>query len=138
MTKAELVEVVAAQSRLTKKSAAEILDIVFANIGKAVKKDQRFSYPGFGTWSVRSPQGAEDPQPADQRDDEAQGLEDDRLPARQGAEELAVARGAPRARSGLTEGVVQQDGAPLVFQRPRRTPAARRQAPHRTRWGPAR
>jgi DNA-binding protein HU-beta len=54
MTKAELVEVVAAQSRLTKKSAAEILDIVFANIGKAVKKDQRFSYPGFGTWSVRS------------------------------------------------------------------------------------
>ncbi|ADO70039.1 MULTISPECIES: HU family DNA-binding protein [Stigmatella] len=54
MTKAELVEVVAAQSRLTKKSAAEILDIVFSNIGKAVKRDARFSYPGFGTWSVRS------------------------------------------------------------------------------------
>jgi DNA-binding protein HU-beta len=54
MTKAELVEVVAAQSKLTKKSAAEVLDIVFNNIGKAVKKDARFSYPGFGTWSVRS------------------------------------------------------------------------------------
>ena len=54
MTKAELVEMVAAQSRLTKKNAAEIIEIVFANIGKAVKKDQRFSYPGFGTWSVRS------------------------------------------------------------------------------------
>ncbi|MDY7229248.1 HU family DNA-binding protein [Hyalangium rubrum] len=54
MTKAELVEVVAAQSKLTKKSAAELLDIVFSNIGKAVKKDARFSYPGFGTWSVRS------------------------------------------------------------------------------------
>ena len=54
MTKAELVEMVAAQSRLTKKNAAEIIDIVFANIGKAVKKDQRFSYPGFGTWSIRS------------------------------------------------------------------------------------
>lgn len=54
MTKAELVEVVAAQSRLTKKSAAEILEIVFNNIGKAVKKDARFSYPGFGTWSLRS------------------------------------------------------------------------------------
>ena len=54
MTKAELVEVVAAQSRLTKKSAAEIIDIVFSNIGKAVKRDARFSYPGFGTWSVRS------------------------------------------------------------------------------------
>jgi len=54
MTKAELVEVVAAQSRLTKKSASEILEIVFSNIGKAVKKDARFSYPGFGTWSLRS------------------------------------------------------------------------------------
>ena len=54
MTKAELVEVVAAQTRLTKKSAAEIIDIVFSNIGKAVKRDARFSYPGFGTWSVRS------------------------------------------------------------------------------------
>lgn len=54
MTKAELVEVVAAQSKLTKKSAAELIDIVFSNIGKAVKKDARFSYPGFGTWSVRS------------------------------------------------------------------------------------
>ena len=54
MTKAELVEAVAAQSKLTKKSAAEILDVVFSNIGKAVKKDARFSYPGFGTWSLRS------------------------------------------------------------------------------------
>jgi DNA-binding protein HU-beta len=54
VTKAELVEAVAAQSRLTKKSAAEILEIVFSNIGKAVKKDERFSYPGFGTWSMRS------------------------------------------------------------------------------------
>lgn len=54
MTKAELVEVVAAQTKLTKKSAANIIDVVFNNIGKAVKKDTRFSYPGFGTWSVRS------------------------------------------------------------------------------------
>jgi DNA-binding protein HU-beta len=54
MTKAELVEVVAEQSNLTKKAAAQILDIVFTNIGKAVKKDTRFSYPGFGTWSLRS------------------------------------------------------------------------------------
>jgi DNA-binding protein HU-beta len=54
MTKAELVEQVAAQANLTKKNAAEILDVVFSNIGKAVKKDARFSYPGFGTWSLRS------------------------------------------------------------------------------------
>lgn len=54
MTKAELVEAVAVQTRLTKKHAAEILEVVFNNIGRAVKKDERFSYPGFGTWSLRS------------------------------------------------------------------------------------
>lgn len=54
MTKAELVEAVASQSRLTKKAAAEVLEVVFNNIGKAVKKDARFSYPGFGTWSIRT------------------------------------------------------------------------------------
>ncbi len=54
MTKAELVEAVALQSKMTKKSAAELMDIVFSNIGEAVKRDARFSYPGFGTWSLRS------------------------------------------------------------------------------------
>ena len=54
MTKAELVEAVAQQTRLTKKSASEIIDVVFDNIGEAVKKDVRFSYPGFGTWSIRT------------------------------------------------------------------------------------
>lgn len=54
MTKAELVEAVAAQTHLTKKNAAEILEVVFSNIGKAVKRDVRFSYPGFGTWSLRT------------------------------------------------------------------------------------
>lgn len=54
MTKAELVETVAVQTRLTKKSAAEIIDVVFNNIGKAVKAENRFSYPGFGTWTMRS------------------------------------------------------------------------------------
>ena len=54
MTKAELVEVVANQSRLTKKTAARIIDIIFDNIGNAVKNEARFSYPRFGTWSLRS------------------------------------------------------------------------------------
>ncbi len=54
MTKADLVEAVASQSRMTKKAAAQVLEVVFANIGKAVKKDERFSYPGFGTWSIRT------------------------------------------------------------------------------------
>jgi DNA-binding protein HU-beta len=54
VTKAELVEAVAAESKLTKKFAAELMDVVFSNIGKAVKQDSRFSYPGFGTWSLRT------------------------------------------------------------------------------------
>ena len=54
MTKAELVEAVAQQTRLTKKDAAHLMDVVFDNIGKAVKADARFSYPGFGTWSIRT------------------------------------------------------------------------------------
>ena len=54
MTKAELVETVAQQTRMTKKAAGDIIDVVFDNIGKAVKLDERFSYPGFGTWSIRT------------------------------------------------------------------------------------
>lgn len=54
MTKAELVEAIAIQTRMTKKATAELMDIVFENIGRAVKQDARFSYPGFGTWSLRS------------------------------------------------------------------------------------
>jgi DNA-binding protein HU-beta len=54
LTKAELVQAVAMQTRMTKKSAADILDVIFNNIGSAVKRDARFSYPGFGTWSLRT------------------------------------------------------------------------------------
>ncbi len=54
MTKADLVEAVSLQTRMTKKAAMELIDVVFDNIGKAVKKDARFSYPGFGTWSIRT------------------------------------------------------------------------------------
>ncbi len=54
MTKAELVEAVSVQTKLTKKATAEMIDVVFDNIVKAVKADERFSYPGFGTWSLRN------------------------------------------------------------------------------------
>ncbi|MBS2021004.1 MAG: HU family DNA-binding protein [Deltaproteobacteria bacterium] len=52
MTKADLVNSVAVHG-LTKKAAAELVDGLFITIGKAIKKDKRFSYPGFGTWTVR-------------------------------------------------------------------------------------
>lgn len=55
MTKQELVDQVAKNNPwgLTKKATGEVVDAVFAGIRKAVKKDNRFSYPGFGTWTIR-------------------------------------------------------------------------------------
>ena len=55
MTKADLIQSVATQGKgMTKKAAAELVDALFATIGKAIKKEGRFSYPGFGTWTIRS------------------------------------------------------------------------------------
>ncbi len=56
MTKAELVDQVVKASKstnLSKKAASELVDIVFDAVGKAIKKDARFSYPGFGTFTVK-------------------------------------------------------------------------------------
>lgn len=55
MTKAELIEKLqkGAGKNLSKKALGEIVDEVFALISKSVKKDKRFVYPGFGTFSVK-------------------------------------------------------------------------------------
>ncbi|HUJ29104.1 MAG TPA: HU family DNA-binding protein [Myxococcales bacterium] len=54
MTKADLIETIAAQGHgMTKKAAGELIDTLFATVGKTIKKDGRFFYPGFGTWTVR-------------------------------------------------------------------------------------
>ncbi len=56
MTKQELIDVIAENNKwgLTKKATADVVDAVFMGIRKAVKKGRRFSYPGFGTWNVRT------------------------------------------------------------------------------------
>ena len=55
MTKADLIQTVATQGKgMTKKGAAELVDALFGTIGKSIKKEGRFSYPGFGTWTVRA------------------------------------------------------------------------------------
>jgi DNA-binding protein HU-beta len=56
MTKAELIEAVAAKAegQLTKKAAGEVVDSLFTTIAKSIKKEGRFSYPGFGTWTLRT------------------------------------------------------------------------------------
>jgi DNA-binding protein HU-beta len=56
MTKAELVEKVCQTLKhrdLSKAAINEICDACFENLAKGVRKDKRFTYPGFGTWTVR-------------------------------------------------------------------------------------
>lgn len=53
MTKAELIESVARAAHQPKKVVSEILDLAFEQIARAVRKEKRFSVPGFGTFSVR-------------------------------------------------------------------------------------
>jgi DNA-binding protein HU-beta len=54
MTKAELIEKIQGSVEgLTKKQTGELVDSVFDALAAAVKKEGRFSYPGFGTFSVK-------------------------------------------------------------------------------------
>jgi DNA-binding protein HU-beta len=55
MTKAEFIEQViqSAGVELSKKDVAGVLDTVFSVIGKTIKDKNRFSYPGFGTFTVK-------------------------------------------------------------------------------------
>jgi DNA-binding protein HU-beta len=58
MTKAELIDKVAQQiaksADVSKKATGEIIDLAVAEVAKAIKKEKRFSYPGFGTFNVRT------------------------------------------------------------------------------------
>lgn len=56
MTKQELVDGLHQKwnGQLTKQLTSELVDEVFESLGRTIKKDKRFSYPGFGTWTVRA------------------------------------------------------------------------------------
>lgn len=55
MTKTELVDFVCkAQTGLTKKAGADLVDAVFDAVQQSIKSSEKFSYPGFGTFVVRS------------------------------------------------------------------------------------
>ena len=57
MTKDELVTVVIKSCKgdeLSKRLVSDIIDATFENVGKSIKKDKRFSYPSFGTFTVRN------------------------------------------------------------------------------------
>ena len=58
MTKAELIDKVAQKisrsSQVSKKATGDIIDLTFAEIALAIRKEKRFSVPSFGTFNVKS------------------------------------------------------------------------------------
>ena len=57
MTKDELIASVIKTCKdpnLSKRLTNDVIDAAFENITKAIKKEKRFAYPGFGTFTVRS------------------------------------------------------------------------------------
>jgi len=57
LTKDELISSVTKSVKdqnLSKRLAGDVIDAAFDAIAKAVKKDKRFAYPGFGTFTVRT------------------------------------------------------------------------------------
>jgi DNA-binding protein HU-beta len=55
MTKAELIERVSkdAGPAVSKKAVTKMVESMFDHLHKSIRKDKRFTYPGFGTWSVK-------------------------------------------------------------------------------------
>jgi DNA-binding protein HU-beta len=55
MTKAELIERVAKDlgPGVTKKTVTQMVESIFEHLHKGIRKDKRFTYPGFGTWSIK-------------------------------------------------------------------------------------
>ena len=57
MTKDQLIESVQKSCNgddISRRLTGDMLDAAFENIQKAIKKNKRFSYPGFGTFLVRN------------------------------------------------------------------------------------
>jgi DNA-binding protein HU-beta len=58
MTKADLIEKVqAAHSDLSKRQVAQVVDAVFDQLARGIKRDKRFQMPGFGTFVVKKRAG---------------------------------------------------------------------------------
>ena len=59
MTKAELIEKLHGKTEadITKKAVGELVDNLFDTMAVAIKKEKRFTYPGFGTFVVRTRKG---------------------------------------------------------------------------------
>jgi len=69
MTKAELIERVSkdAGPTISKKATARIVESVFEHLHKSIRRERRFTYPGFGTFTVkkRKPRKGRNPKTGD-------------------------------------------------------------------------
>lgn len=55
MTKQELIDYVCKlEKNVTKKTATTITELVFAAVQHSIKTSEKFSFPGFGTFQLRS------------------------------------------------------------------------------------
>lgn len=56
MTKAQLIDAIhkSYKGDISKKLVGDVLDTLFATMKAALKKDKRFSFPKFGTWTVKN------------------------------------------------------------------------------------
>ena len=53
MTKAELIDsIVSSHPTLNKKQSGELVDTIFKTLATSIRKDEKFTYPGFGTFKV--------------------------------------------------------------------------------------
>jgi DNA-binding protein HU-beta len=58
VTKADLIEKVqSARDELSKRQVADVVDAVFDQLSRAIRKDRRFAMPGFGTFTVKKRAG---------------------------------------------------------------------------------
>lgn len=59
MTKAELVEAIQEKhgNGMSLRATGELVDFVFDQIGRSVKRQGRFVYPGFGTFTLKKRKG---------------------------------------------------------------------------------
>jgi len=57
MTKRQIVELVARKAHLTKKAAAESIDVFLNEIGRVLAKGEKVTISGFGTFRVKSMKG---------------------------------------------------------------------------------
>ncbi|UCF86559.1 MAG: HU family DNA-binding protein [Nitrospiraceae bacterium] len=52
MTKVQLIDVVSKNAKITKAAAAKAVDAIFSGISKSLKKGEKVTLVGFGTFSI--------------------------------------------------------------------------------------